>query len=115
MPATNHHHHEAPATVPPAEAHEHAQHDAHAHHEMTPGAAHDRHAGHSVAMFRDKFLVSLLLTVPTLIWSDMVSDWLGFTPPDFPGARWLPAVFGTAVFFYGGLVFLQGAVRELRD
>jgi Cu2+-exporting ATPase len=29
---------------------------------------HDRHEGHSVAMFRDKFWLSLVLTVPVLIW-----------------------------------------------
>src|SRR5688572_2480254 len=75
---------------------------------------HDKHAGHSVAMFRDRFWISLALTIPTLIWTDMVQHWLGFQAPAFPGARFLPAVFGTAVFFYGGLVFLQGAMSELR-
>src|SRR5262249_22606679 len=40
---------------------------------------------------------------------------LGYSPPQFPGARWVPAVFGTAVFFYGGVVFLKGAVQEIRD
>ena len=28
--------------------------------------AHDRHAGHSVAMFRDKFWLSLALTIPVV-------------------------------------------------
>ena len=39
---------------------------------------------------------------------------LGYTPPNVPGHRWIAPVFGTAVFLYGGLVFLQGAWRELR-
>jgi P-type Cu2+ transporter len=77
--------------------------------------AHDKHAGHSVAMFRDKFWLSLLLTIPTLIWGHMLPRALGYTPPPVPGARWIPAFFGAAVFVYGGWVFLQGAIRELRD
>lgn len=77
-------------------------------------ADHDKHAGHSVAMFRQKFWVALLLTVPAMIWGEMIPHALGFTPPSFPGSRWIPIVFGSAVFFYGGWVFLQGAWRELR-
>ena len=77
-------------------------------------AGHDRHAGHSVAMFRDKFWISLALTVPTLVWGHMLPRALGYTPPLVPGYRWIAPVFGTAVFLYGGLVFLQGAWRELR-
>jgi P-type Cu2+ transporter len=77
-------------------------------------AGHDKHAGHSVAMFRDKFLVSLLLTLPTLIWGHMLQRAFGYTAPHFPGSHWIPPVFGTVVFAYGGWPFLQGAVRELR-
>ncbi|MFL5404025.1 MAG: copper-translocating P-type ATPase [Gemmatimonadales bacterium] len=80
-----------------------------------PHAGHDKHAGHSVAMFRDKFWISLLLTIPTLIWGHMLPRALGYTPPQVPGARWIPAVLGTAVFFYGGWVFIQGAYGELRS
>jgi P-type Cu2+ transporter len=77
-------------------------------------AAHDKHAGHSVAMLRSKFLISLLFTLPTLIWADMIQHWLRFSAPRFPGSTYVPAIFGTAVFFYGGWVFILGAVRELR-
>jgi P-type Cu2+ transporter len=77
--------------------------------------AHDEHAGHSVAMFRDKFWISLALTVPTLVWGHMVPRTLGYTPPHVPGFRWIAPAFGTLVFVYGGLVFLQGAWRELRN
>jgi Cu2+-exporting ATPase len=89
---------------------QHASHDKHAGH-----VGHDKHAGHSVAMFRNKFWISLLLTIPTLVWGEMVPQALGFTPPAVPGARWIPVVFGTAVFLYGGWVFLEGAWRELAD
>src|SRR6266567_6767594 len=78
-------------------------------------ASHDTHAGHSVAMFRDRFWITLLLTVPTLIWGEMLPRLFHYTPPDFPGARWIPVVLGTVVYFYGGWVFVRGAIGELRD
>ena len=65
-------------------------------------------------MFRDKFWLSLLLTIPVLLWSGDPQEWLGYTAPGFPGSDWIPAVLGTAVFLYGGLVFIRGAVGELR-
>jgi P-type Cu2+ transporter len=78
-------------------------------------AAHDRHAGHSVEMFRAKFWVTLLFTIPTLVWSDMIQHWLRFSAPAFPGSVYIPALFGTAVYLYGGWVFLAGGAREFRD
>ena len=85
-------------------------HDRHAGH-----AGHDKHAGHSVNMFRDRFWVSLALTIPVIIYSTMIQHWLGFTPPAFPGSAYVPLVLGTIIFFYGGLVFIQGAAAELRS
>ena len=85
--------------------------DPHAEH----AASHDKHAGHSVAMFRDRFWISLLLTIPVIVWSHDPQEWLGYTAPTFPGSEWIPAVFGTVVFLYGGLVFIRGGVGELRD
>ena len=76
---------------------------------------HDRHAGHSVEMFRNKFWISLLLTIPTIVWGHMLMRLTGYEPPQLPGWEWIAPIFGTAVFFYGGWVFLVGAVRELRD
>jgi Cu2+-exporting ATPase len=85
----------------------HGAHDGHA-------MAHDKHAGHSVAMFRDKFWLSLALTIPVLLWSRDPQAWLGYAAPQFRGSDWIPAILGTAVFLYGGLVFLRGAAGELR-
>ncbi len=78
------------------------------------GHTHDQHAGHSVAMFRDRFWISLALTIPTLVWGHMLQGALRYSAPQFPGSTWIPSVFGTAVFLYGGRVFIQGAVRELK-
>lgn len=84
-------------------------------HVGAPHEEHDKHAGHSVAMFRNKFWVSLALTIPTLVWGHMLQRAFGYTAPHFPGSTWIPPVFGIAVFLYGGWVFIQGAMRELRD
>ena len=77
--------------------------------------AHDRHSGHSVEMFRDRFWITLLLSIPTLVWSEMIQMWFGYRAPVFPGSAYVPAAFGTAVYLYGGWVFLAGGARELRD
>ena len=93
----------------------HADHGRKAGMESESHAGHDKHAGHSVAMFRDKFWVSLLLTLPALVWGHMLQGAIGYSAPRFAGSAWIPAVFGTAVFVYGGTPFLKGAAREIRD
>jgi Cu2+-exporting ATPase len=91
-------------------------HDHHHDPEDHPGlAAHDKHAGHSVAMFRDRFWLSLALTVPVVFYSETIQGWFGYTAPAFPGSDWIAPVLGTAIFVYGGSPFLKGAVREARD
>jgi P-type Cu2+ transporter len=64
-------------------------------------------------MFRSKFWLSLLLTLPVVYWSEHIEMLLGYQAPEFPGSAWIPAVLGTVVFLYGGLVFLRGAWHEL--
>ena len=65
-------------------------------------------------MFRRKFWLSLALTVPIVLTSEMVMEWFRYTL-DFPGISWVGPVLGTAVFLYGGWPFLVGGVREVRD
>src|SRR5712692_4686689 len=90
--------------------------DQHAGHKISDAhASHDRHAGHSVAMFRDKFWLSFALTIPVVFWSTDVQHWLGYRAPSFPGSTWIAPIFGTVVFIYGGLVFIRGAWSELAD
>ncbi|OLC53003.1 MAG: copper-translocating P-type ATPase [Chloroflexi bacterium 13_1_40CM_4_68_4] len=64
-------------------------------------------------MFRDRFFVSLGLTIPVVLYSGILRTLFGFEPPAFPGSGLIPLVVSTFVFFYGGLVFLRGAVSEL--
>ncbi len=99
--------------------HSHRDHQHTEHHEHDPSSAkamegHDKHAGHSVAMFKDKFWLSLMLTIPVLLYSEMIQHWLNFTPPAFFGSPYVPFVFSTIIFFYGGLVFIKSAIGELK-
>jgi len=66
-------------------------------------------------MFRDKFWLSLALTIPVLFWSEMIQEWFGYTAPSFPLSDRIPAILGSIVFVYGGLPFLKGGLMELRD
>lgn len=76
---------------------------------------HGDHAHHSPEAFRDRFWISLLLTVPTLVWSELFQRWFHYSVPEYGGWGYVPLIFGVAVFLYGGRVFLQGAIQELRD
>ncbi|PWR09210.1 heavy metal translocating P-type ATPase [Micromonospora acroterricola] len=87
----------------------HAGHDRHDRH-----ARHDKHAGHHPAMFRRRFWVCLVLTVPVVLTSHLVWDRLGLRL-DAPGRSWVGPVLGSVVFWWGGWPFLVGAVREVRD
>lgn len=73
---------------------------------------HDKHAGHNPNMFKQKFWLSLLLTIPTLLFSHTIQGWLSFELTFF-GSEYIPAALGTVIFLYGGLVFLKSARGEL--
>jgi P-type Cu2+ transporter len=87
-------------------------HEHHAGHESHAG--HDKHAGHDPEMFRRRFWLSLLLTIPLIVTSEMVMEWFNYSI-DFPGMSWLGPVLGSAVFWWGGWPFLVGGVTEVRD
>jgi len=77
-------------------------------------ASEGKHAGHSTVMFFRKFWVSLILTIPVVLYADVVEKIFKWSPPTFPGSDFLPLILGSIVFFYGGWVFLAGAWREIR-
>jgi len=96
-PEPHDHHHTMPhAADVPGRGHD--QHGATGHAGHGEPSAHDRHAGHGVAMFRDKFWITLLLSIPTLLWSGMVQHMFGFSAPTFLGSEYVPALFGSAVY-----------------
>ena len=89
--------------------------DHHGHHDdHDPRAGHDKHAGHDPEMFRRRFWISLIATVPLVVTSEMVMDWFGYSI-DIPGMAWFGPVLGSFVFWWGGWPFLVGGVAEVRD
>ncbi|GGM42702.1 heavy metal translocating P-type ATPase [Dactylosporangium sucinum] len=106
-PAAAPHAGHAPSPAGPGAHNAHGGHGGH-------GGGHDKHAGHDPEMFRRKFWLSLILTVPVVLTSEMVMDWFGYRI-DVPGISWVGPVLGSVVFLYGGWPFLVGGVREVRD
>src|SRR5687768_6999817 len=87
---------------------------AHGHGGQHSHGGHGAHAGHDVGMFRRRFWVSLLLSVPVVATSHMVMDWFGYDL-DFGGMEWVGPILGSVIFSWGGWPFLEGARRELKD
>ncbi|MCR4283968.1 MAG: heavy metal translocating P-type ATPase [Parcubacteria group bacterium] len=83
-------------------------------HNKPSGSLQGKHAGHSTAMFFRKFLVSLILSVPVIAYSELPKLFFGLEAPQFPGSEYLMLVFGSVIFFYGGWVFLMGAIKEVK-
>ena len=93
----------------------HGSHGAHGGHAGAGGGhAHADHSHHDPAQFRDRFWVTLALSIPVIYFSHMVQMLLGYSAPTFTGSSWIPPVLGTVIFVYGGLPFITGAVQEAR-
>ncbi|MFC7376228.1 MULTISPECIES: heavy metal translocating P-type ATPase [unclassified Brachybacterium] len=94
---------------------DHQDHGNHGGHGNEEG--HGGHGGHEdhVAMFRRLFLISLVLSLPTVLLSRTFADLIGYTLPALPGLAAVPPVLGTIIFLWGGRPFLTGAVSELRS
>ena len=88
--------------------------DHHDHDEDRDHGAHVDHSGHE-DMFRKRFFVCLILSLPVLYYSPMLQDWFGFTAVTFPGSEFVGPVLGVAVFAYGGIPFLRMGAVEARN
>jgi P-type Cu2+ transporter len=86
----------------------HEQHGKHNHTDQVD------HSGHE-EMFRKRFWISLILSIPVLLYSPMIQEWMGFSMPEFPGSHWITPGISVIIFIYGGLPFLQMAIPELRN
>lgn len=75
---------------------------------------HDTHQGHHTEDFLRKFWVVAVLTLPIILYSDLPHAFFGWMAPEFFGSRYVPLLLGSVVFFYGGWVFIKGALSELR-
>ncbi|MYL32125.1 copper-translocating P-type ATPase [Pontibacillus yanchengensis] len=96
-------------------AHEHhnhhtENHEEHEHHEGHEGHDH----GAMVEDFKKRFYISLIVTIPILLLSPMIQDFLGLDWA-FPFDQYVLFALATFVFFYGGLPFLTGAKDELKQ
>ena len=111
-PAPSGHGHDAG----PHAHHEHAVHGERPHADEDHTVhAHGQHAGHSTAMFKNRFWLTLALSIPVVYFSPMVGHLLGYMAPMFPGSTWIPPVLGTVIFLYGGQPFLKGGLQELKS
>ncbi|MCL4406243.1 MAG: copper-translocating P-type ATPase [Patescibacteria group bacterium] len=92
-------------------------HDHHDHqgHGEAAKAAENKHADHSAETLFRKFWVSLVLTVPVVLYSDIIGKIFKWSPPGFYGSAYIPLALGSIVFFYGGWIFLVGAWREIKS
>jgi len=77
-------------------------------------SGHDKHAGHHTHDFLKRFWVCLILTIPVLLLSHMIQDWLNFSIR-FQGDKYVLLALGTIIYFYGGMPFLKGLVTEIRN
>lgn len=112
----DHDHHHSHQPPPKAEVKStvqaHPAHHDHTQHETSH--AHDKHAGHHTADFLKRFWISLLLTIPVILLSEMIQHWFGFHI-SFNGDKYLLVLLGTVIYLYGGMPFLKGMVSEIRD
>ncbi len=116
-PNLHNHQHGKSDKQPEDHQHHHAatkNHDDHGHKKHDDHAGHDKHAGHHTHDFLKRFWICLILTIPVLLLSHMIQDWLNFSMR-FPGDKYVLLALGTIIYFYGGMPFLKGLVTEIRN
>ncbi len=131
----NQHHMHEPSGSEQLDSTDHSMHEQHAGHSTLDHSAHNmqtheasqnitndhtehvHHADHSghEQMFRSRFWGSLLLSIPVLVFSPMIQEWLGFRIPSFAGSEWIAFIFAFVIFAYGGIPFIQMAVPEIQN
>jgi Cu2+-exporting ATPase len=109
-----HHNHHQSTEVPAVKQRQPSPH--HVNSNMGPAHGHEGHDpahGGMIGDFRKRFWISLALTVPVLLLSEMIQHWLGFKIK-FAGSDYILFTLSSLIFFYGGWPFLAGLIDELK-
>lgn len=100
---------------------EHSQHNHHNHGESNESHDHSNHEhgghdhhGHMVTEFRNKFFIIMIFTIPIVLLSPMIQNFLG-VDWQFSGDIYIVAALAAFVYFYGGWPFIKGAYDELKN
>lgn len=91
------------------ESKKHNSHNEHSH-------DHDDHGDHHKHMaedFKQRFFISIFISIPVLILSSTIQSWFGFEI-DFTGRSYVVFGLASVLFFYGGWPFLTGFAEEMK-
>ncbi|HRK52716.1 MAG TPA: copper-translocating P-type ATPase [Cyclobacteriaceae bacterium] len=108
--------------------HKHEESKKHEDHSGHEGHGHSSHSGHNpghgemghdhhkmmIEDFKKRFWISLVLTVPILVFSPMIQGFFGYEWL-LPGNAYILFGLSTIVYFYGGWPFLKGLKDELKE
>lgn len=95
------------------QVHSHKSNHGHSHDHHHIEAGYDKHAGHHTGDFLKRFWISLAITVPVLLLSKMIQQWLGFQI-SFQGDNYILLILGSIIYFYGGVPFFKGMIGEIK-
>lgn len=90
---------------------EHDQHHAHSHED---DHSHHDHHKHMVSDFKRRFFISIIITIPILIISPMIQEFIGVDWA-FPYDQYILFALSTIIFIYGGWPFITGGWDEIKD
>jgi len=83
-------------------------------HHPSPTSPHLGHHAYHIQEFKKRFWLSLLLTVPILLFSEMIQSWFQFRLV-IPYQKLVLFFLSSVIYFYGGWPFLKGAAKELKN
>lgn len=109
-----HEHHEG--EVQHKEHEQHEQHNGQTHKESNhSGHGHEGHDHHAMMIrdFRKRFWVSTIISIPILVFSPMIQNFLGYEWL-LPGNKYILLVLSTFVYFWAGWPFLKGFYEEVK-
>ncbi|MDP3445893.1 MAG: copper-translocating P-type ATPase, partial [Ignavibacteria bacterium] len=90
-------------------------HENHSGHSKQKGHSHHDHHAMMISDFKKRFWISLIATIPILLFSPMIQHIIGIRELlEFKGENYVLFILSSFVFFVGGWPFLKGIYEEIR-
>lgn len=112
----NHQHHSGNKITPETKIDQSKMDHTSMHHGANPSMGMEGHDHHAMMIndFKKRFFVTLILSIPILLLSPMIQQWLG-VDWKFAGSGYILFALSTFVYLYGGWPFLKGWYHEMKS